>query len=104
MLNINDLPERELIPGFFGRFIHGEKSTLTLWRIKKGSSFATHQHEHEQTSFIQSGELSMRIGTEDLIFRAGDFHVIPSNVPHSAIALTDVEVIDFFSPARDDYR
>jgi hypothetical protein len=38
------------------------------------------------------------------LLTAGSVHVIPSLVPHSALALTDCKVIDSFSPARDDYR
>jgi hypothetical protein len=35
---------------------------------------------------------------------AGTVHVIPSMVPHSALAITDCKIIDSFAPARDDYR
>jgi quercetin dioxygenase-like cupin family protein len=50
------------------------------------------------------GELEMIIGGEKYLFTPGTVHVIPSNVPHSAYAITDCKVIDAFSPARDDYR
>jgi quercetin dioxygenase-like cupin family protein len=50
------------------------------------------------------GQLEMIIGGEKYLLNAGDYHVIPSNVPHSAIAITDCRVIDTFAPARDDYR
>ncbi|MFT3935537.1 MAG: cupin domain-containing protein [Chitinophagaceae bacterium] len=104
MQHTDTIPTRELRPGFFGKFIPGEKSTVTIWEIKKGSVLETHQHEHEQITLVQSGELQMTIGDTNYLFTAGMTHVIPSNTPHSAIALTDVAVIDFFSPARDDYR
>jgi hypothetical protein len=32
------------------------------------------------------------------------YHIIPSDTPHSAVALTDCKVIDTFSPTRDDYK
>jgi len=104
MQHVNDIPISELRPGFFGKFIHGDKGTVTLWNIKKGSVLETHQHMHEQITYVLDGELEMIIGNEKYLFTAGMTHVIPSNLPHSAIALTDVKVIDFFSPARDDYR
>jgi quercetin dioxygenase-like cupin family protein len=104
MHNLKDLPPREIRPGFFGKLIHGDSSTLVLWDIKKGSVLPEHHHVHEQITCVTEGELEMVIGGEKYIFRAGDFHVIPSHVPHSARALTDVKVIDSFSPARDDYR
>lgn len=104
MQHIRDIAVRELRPGFFGKFIHGDKGSVTVWNIKKGSVLETHQHPHEQITYVLSGELEMVIGGEKMLFTAGMTHVIPSNVPHSAVALSEVEVIDFFSPAREDYK
>ncbi len=104
MQYLSDIPVRELRPGFFGKFIHGDKGSVTIWDIKKGSRLETHHHLHEQITYVLEGELEMTIGEETILFTAGTTHVIPSNMPHSAIAHTDVKVIDFFSPARDDYR
>ena len=104
MQHINNIPIRELRPGFFGKFIHGDKGTVTVWEIKKGSILETHQHIHEQITYVLEGELQMVIDGIDCLFTSGTTHVIPSNTPHSAVAITDVKVIDFFSPARDDYR
>ena len=101
---LSDIPSRELRPGFFGKFVHGDKSTMTVWNITAGSVMETHQHPHEQITYILEGELEMRIGNDDYLFTAGATHVISSNTPHSARAITDVKVVDFFAPARDDYR
>ncbi|MEO5685107.1 MAG: cupin domain-containing protein [Chitinophagaceae bacterium] len=104
MQHLESIPARELRPGFFGKFIHGDKGTVTVWEIAKGSVLETHQHMHEQITYVLDGELDMIIGGIHYLFTAGMTHVIPSDTPHSATALTDVKVIDFFSPARDDYR
>ena len=104
MEHITDIPARELIPGFRGRFVHGTQSTLAFWEIKQGCIMPEHQHPHEQITHIITGELEMTIGGEKMLFTPGTVHVIPSNTPHGAVALTDCTVIDAFSPARDDYR
>ncbi len=101
---LNDIPAREFLPGFYGRFVHGEASTLSYVTITKGSTLPTHQHPHEQITHIVEGELQMKIGDEEFVFTPGSVYVIPGNTPHSAFALTDCKVLDFFSPARDDYR
>ena len=101
---LKDLKATEFIPGLTGRFVHGEKTTLSFIDIKKGSSLPEHKHFHEQITYLVEGELEMNIGGEKFLLTAGAVHVIPSNMPHSAYALTDVKVIDAFSPARDDYR
>ena len=104
MIPVQDLPVKEFSPGFSGRFIHGEQSTLAFWEIKKGSVLKEHAHLHEQITYILEGEIEMMIGGEKFLFTAGTTHVIPSGIPHSAVAVTDCRVIDSFSPARDDYR
>jgi quercetin dioxygenase-like cupin family protein len=104
MINIKDIPAREIVPGFFGKFIHGEQSTLAFWEIKKGHTLPLHQHVHEQITYIVSGELEMMIGDEKHVLTSGMTNVIPSNLPHSGFALTDCVVIDTFCPVREDYR
>lgn len=104
MQHLNDIPARQIVPGFFGKMVHGATSTLTFWEAKKGSSLPEHKHVHEQITYVVDGELEMTIGGQKYRFTAGNVHVIPSNVPHSALAVTDCRIIDSFSPARDDYR
>ena len=104
MHHLNSIPPREFLPGFFGRFVHGESTTVSFVDIKQGCRLPEHQHIHEQITYIVEGELEMIIGGEKMLFTPGMVHVIASNVPHSAFALTDCKVIDAFSPARDDYR
>lgn len=104
MQYLKDMPGHEIVPGYTGRFVHGEKGTLSFVDIVKGSRLAEHQHMHEQITYILEGELEMVIGNETFIFKAGSVHVIPPNTPHSAYALTDCRVIDAFSPVREDYK
>ncbi|MGZ5135903.1 MAG: cupin domain-containing protein, partial [Flavitalea sp.] len=79
-------------------------TTFGYVQIRSGSVLASHQHMHEQITFIIQGQLEMNIAGETMLLSAGDAHVIPSNTLHSAVAKTDCTVIDVFSPARDDYR
>ncbi len=104
MQHINDIPVKEMIPGFRFRLVHGAQSSLSYVEIAKGSAMAEHQHPHEQTTFVLEGQLDMIIGGQPYTMTSGMTHVIPSNTPHSAFAATDVKVIDFFSPSRDEYR
>jgi quercetin dioxygenase-like cupin family protein len=104
MQHLEDIPVKQLLPGFFGKMVHGESSSLVFWDIKKGSVLLEHAHIHEQITHIVEGELEMVIGGKKYLFTAGSVHVIPSLVPHSALAITDCTVIDSFAPARDDYR
>ncbi len=104
MQQLGDIPVKQLLPGFFGKMVHGESSSLVFWDIKKGSVLPEHAHVHEQITYIAEGELDMVIGGKKYLLTAGSVHVIPSLVPHSALAITDCRVIDSFAPAREDYR
>ena len=103
MQHISSVKGKEIVPGLYGRFVHGETMTLSFVDIKKGSVLQEHRHPHEQITYLMEGELEMVIGGEKMLLTSGMVHVIPGNVPHSAYAHTDVKVLDAFHPVREDY-
>ena len=103
-LNISEIPLKDLIKGIKGRYIHTESTTIGFVEIEKGAILPAHSHIHEQTSQVTEGKLQMTIGDETIILEPGKFVVIPSNVVHSAVALTDCLVTDTFYPIREDYK
>ena len=104
MQHFNEVKGKEIVPGFYGRFVHGENMTLSFVDIKQGSQLPEHSHPHEQITYILEGELDMVIGGEKMLLTSGMVHVIPGNVPHSAYARTAVKALDAFSPVREEYR
>jgi quercetin dioxygenase-like cupin family protein len=104
MQHIKDLLPKQLVAGITGYYVHGSSMTFGYAEIKAGSNLPLHHHVHEQITFIVEGELDMTIGGEFFPLKAGMFHVIPSNTPHSAFAKTDCIAIDVFNPVREDYR
>ena len=60
--------------------------------------------ENYQITFILEGQLDMVIGDIPYSLKSGMYHVIPSNVIHSAVAVTDCKLIDVFNPVREEYR
>lgn len=101
---LNDAPEKELVPGIYGKLAHTDGMSILHARIEKDAVLPEHQHPHEQITSIISGELEMTIGGETKVCRPGDVITIPGNVPHSARALTECRVIDAFQPVREDYK
>lgn len=101
---IRHLPARELAPGLTGYYAHGASMTMGIVQIKAGSNLPVHQHPHEQITYILSGHLDMTIGGTLCSLTAGMYYIIPSDVPHGAVAITDCEVLDVFHPVREDYR
>ena len=99
-----DIATKEIAPGFFSKLIHTETNTINFIDVKKGSSIPRHQHIHQQCSFVIEGEFELTVNDEPQTLTSGLFAVIPSNVWHSGIAITDCRLIDIFSPVREDYR
>jgi len=101
---IEQLPTKELIPGFFGKMLHLENFTMAYWEVKAGSILPKHSHIHEQVTNVISGEFEMTIDGKTQLCKAGDIAAIPSDVEHSGKAITDCVLIDVFQPVREDYR
>jgi len=88
------------------RMITGDSMMIAEIRLGKGEIVPAHQHHNEQITYILSGALKFRLGEaqlDEIVVRAGEVLVIPSNVPHSAEALEDTIDIDVFSPPREDW-
>lgn len=78
--------------------------TFGYVELEAGASIPLHHHVQEQITYIIEGELDMIIDGQPCLLTAGMYHVIRSNVPHSAIARRACKVIDAFSPVREDYK
>ena len=101
---IKNIKPKDLAPGITGYYAHGDSMTFGYVELKKGSSVPLHQHIQEQITYILEGELDMIIDGQQCLLTAGMYHVIPSNIFHSAVAKTNCKVIDAFSPVRQDYK
>ena len=102
--NLDNIEERELIPGFRVKLIHTENMTMAYWKIRAGSIFPEHSHVHEQVTNIIKGELELSIDGVKRVITEGQPAVIPPETLHASKALTDCEVIDVFYPFREDYK
>ena len=88
------------------RIVTGERMTVARIWFDDGFLVPMHSHEHEQITQVISGTLRFRFGEdsdETVDIGPGDVVVIPSNVPHEALAIGQVEEMDMWSPRRDDW-
>jgi quercetin dioxygenase-like cupin family protein len=100
------LPWEPLNPLLDRRLISAERIMLAHVQLKKGCLVPRHSHENEQLTYILSGALHFWLGedeSEEVVVRAGEVLVIPSNLPHKALALEDTLDMDVFSPPRQDW-
>ncbi|MBI3637701.1 MAG: cupin domain-containing protein [Candidatus Rokubacteria bacterium] len=100
---LENLPEEKVTDQITRRVLSGEKQMIVWWSMKAGARAAAHRHPHEQVFWMLSGTMEFRLGNEKRTCRAGDLGVIPGGVEHEAWFPEDTEVIDVFSPPREDF-
>ena len=81
----------------------GEKSMVCKMNYKDGDYATDHQHLHEQCGYVISGEYELTIKDQKYDISTGDSYAIPGNTPHSFRVIKAGEVIDVFTPQREDY-
>ena len=104
----DDMPMEEVKEGLGRRVVTGERMMLAHWYMSKGAVVPLHAHENEQIAHVLKGALKLWMGKdedagEEVIVRAGEVLHIPSELPHSALALEDTLVTDVFCPPRQDW-
>lgn len=104
LVDLDSLHRRSLFPGFDASLLHTARATLSFVDATAGAAFPEHQHPHEQTVVVLSGELELTVAGATTRLRPGTAFVIPPDAPHSGRALVDSRVLDVFAPTRDDYR
>jgi quercetin dioxygenase-like cupin family protein len=101
-----DLPKERDNETMTRQLITGERLMLAHVYFKKGSVVPQHAHENEQVTYVVSGAMRFRLGAhgaEEVMVRAGEVIVIPSNLPHQADVLEDTLEMDVFTPPRQDW-
>lgn len=101
-----DLPAEPLKGTLTRKLITGERMMIAHVYFKKGDDVPQHSHENEQLTYILEGALKFWFGadeSQELTVRAGEVIVIPSHLPHRALALEDTLDVDVFCPPRQDW-
>jgi quercetin dioxygenase-like cupin family protein len=88
---------------FWRKYVTGEKAMVAQLGLSKDCVVPLHHHESEQISVVMQGAVKFALEGQEVVVRAGEVLVIPSHLPHSALALEDSSVIEVFSPIRHDW-
>jgi quercetin dioxygenase-like cupin family protein len=98
-----DAQQREFLGVQFELLAIGKKSMVTKMRYKLEDNVPYHSHLHEQSGYVISGKYRLRFGEFDEILAVGDSYSIPGSVEHTLEVIEEGEVLDFFTPPREDY-
>ena len=97
------LPEEGVTDKISRRIASGDRQMIVWWSMKAGAHATAHQHANEQIAWMLKGKMEFRLGSERRTCGPGDVVVIPAGVEHEAYFPEDTEVIDVFSPPREDF-
>ena len=98
-----DAARQEVAPGITRQYLTASRVTVAKFALARGAVVPAHAHEQEQVSYVVSGALEFHIGGHDVVVREGGVLQIPSWVEHGVTVLADSDVIDVFSPVRQDW-
>lgn len=80
----------------------GQQLMAMQVRFERGARGARHDHPHEQLTLVLSGTFEFVLGDTRHTLHVGDSLSIPGGVPHEALAVSDGELLDMFTPVRED--
>ena len=83
---------------------HNDRIMLVRHYFEQGWVGARHSHPHHQLVYVVSGALRVDVGGKMFDAHVGDSFVVDGGVEHQASALEASEVLDVFTPVREEYR
>ena len=105
-INWDEIPTEEVNSSMSRKIVSGEKLMIARIKFKDGFVVPLHHHIHEQLTQVISGKMRFWFGEkkeQTMDLSPGDVVVIPSNLPHEALMIGEVEEIDTWSPPRQDW-
>jgi quercetin dioxygenase-like cupin family protein len=99
----DEIPDKQLAPGVRRRFLTADRVTIARFNLSRGAVVPVHDHDHEQVSYVVTGALEFQVDGKTVVVRTGEALQIPSWAKHGVTALEDTQVIDVFSPVRQDW-
>jgi len=105
-INKNNIEAVEQLEGIYRKTLSYNKSVmLCQFILKRNSEIPMHDHEAHQIGYVIKGKIKFHTENRgDFIAQKGDSYVFDSQEKHGATILKDAEVIEVFSPSREDYK
>lgn len=80
------------------------KDTMVTKMLYKPTDFVPfHKHPNEQSGYVISGSYKLKFGGAEYLLSEGDAYSIPADVEHSIEIIEAGQVVDVFTPIRQDY-
>ena len=102
--NLSNIISKEIMPGYHGKLVHTQNTSLAFWEVEEGAEVPEHSHMNEQIMHVIEGEFEFTLDGNTQVYHPGDIVVIAPHLKHSGKALTTCKLLDVFSPTREEYR
>ena len=99
-IKMNTLEVKDTLPGASAAYFQTAHSTIAYTELKTGAVIPMHNHMNEAVDIVLDGVLEMQIGETKAMMQRGMMSFVPSNVMHSARAMTDCKVVTVLHPQR----
>lgn len=102
---MSTFPEVQADPGVKRQVLadHADLMVVAFRFGEVGAEGKPHSHPHVQSTFVKSGRFQFTVEGVTTEIGPGDSFVIPSNAVHGCVCVEPGELIDCFTPRRDDF-
>ncbi|SDJ65054.1 cupin domain-containing protein [Aliiruegeria lutimaris] len=101
---LQDFPEIDAGSGVKRQVLSEAPELMVVaFTFAEGGEGALHSHPHVQSTYVRSGRFRFSVAGESFEVGPGDSFVIPSNAEHGCTCLKAGQLIDTFTPRRDDF-
>lgn len=84
---------------------YDKDNMMCYFYLEKGSKLEMHTHIQSQNGIVMKGHIHFIKGSGEVLdLKAGDAYYFGSMDPHGSEILEDTELLECFTPSRDDYK
>jgi len=98
-----DAVKKQFLGVDFEVLVIGKESMVTKMLYKLSDSVPFHKHPNEQNGYVITGQYKLMFDNKEYIRIKGDSYSIPANIEHSMVIVEAGEIVDVFTPVRQDY-
>lgn len=103
-VNKDDVQPVEMVKGIFRKSLAYNNAVMIChFRLEKDAEIPLHNHEAHQIGYVTKGSIRFFTENGEFIANAGDSYVFDSFEKHGAKLLELTEIIEVFSPTREEY-
>lgn len=101
---MSEFPKVAADPGVTRQVLADHPELMVVsFSFEKGAEGKLHNHPHVQSTHVKTGRFRFSLDGVETEYGPGDSFVIPTQAVHGCVCLEPGELIDCFTPRRDDF-